>query len=286
MRKEKPRNPQFVPTQQRAYGGTIQTVGRLYRCTALVHDDAAPEHRGAGGNVQLAMQQLMDETQQAMVNSASAQTGFPLAEVNLVHAQEISRNASQSMWSDLLYLRDENPPMALRDYWAADIAMLVRKTPDGGLCGLAYIPGYDAPQPAGFSPLAVGVAVHDCTFSPANFQHEFAHLLGANHNPANTLNTTELICSAFGHWANPQNAKKSGKRTIMSYKVNNPPLLCRGDCTQVFNYSNSEVDYMGDWTFQTGVVDTRENARVIAEVAPFARDWKLSAGRIFADGFE
>jgi hypothetical protein len=245
----------------------------------------------ANGNAQQAMQLLVDETQQAMINCASAQTGFPLTDVVLVHAQEIARNETGTLLSDLLYLRNESEPKALRNYWGADIVMLVRESPSQGICGLAYTPGYQAPLPAGFAELAVGVAVRNCTFAKYNFQHEFAHILGANHNSENNPNPieTRLEPWALAHWDNPPNAKKDGHRTIVSYKVNIPPpnpIVCRGECIQVLNYANAEVDYVDDVTFHTGVAGERENARVIAEVAPFAWQWRSSLDRIFANGFD
>lgn len=252
----------------------------------LILYTAAVRQAVGSTNVQQAMQLLIDETQQAMVNSASAQTPSPLANVSLMRAQEISRGESGSLLEDLLYVRNNPESQGLRNYWGADIVMLVRESESQGQCGLAYVPGYGAPLPAGFAELAVGVAVRDCSFSPFNYQHEFGHLLGANHNPQSTANNTPLQPWAFAHWSNPPVVKKDGSRTIVSYKVNSPPLVCRGDCTQVLHYSNAQVNYIGDVVFTTGIAGQRENARVIAEVAPFAAQWRTSLSRIFANGFD
>ncbi len=252
----------------------------------LILYTAAVRQAVGSANVQQAMQMLVDETQQAMINSASTQTPSPLANVSLVHAQEIARNETGTLSNDLAYVQLSSEAKALRNFWAADIVILVRESESQSQCGLAYVPGYGAPQPASFAELAVGVAVRDCSFSPFNFQHEFGHLLGANHDPQISANTTPLQPWAFAHWKNPPNMKKDGNRTIVAYKVNSPPLVCRGDCTQVLHYSNAEVDYIGDVVFTTGIADQRENGRVVAEVAPFAVQWRVSLGRIFASGFE
>jgi hypothetical protein len=167
--------------------------------------------------------------------------------------------------------------------------MLVRESQSQGLCGVAYTPGFGgAPLPSEFADYAVGVAVRQCSYAPFNFQHELGHILGANHNPENNLNPieTRLEPWALAHWANPANIKKDGHRTIVSYAVNAPPVVCRGACIQVLNYSNAEVDYVDDVVFQTGIANQRENARVIAEVAPIAGQWRSNVDRIFANGFE
>ena len=258
--------------------------------TALVRQDIQAQ----GGNVQLEMQHLIDETQQAMVNSASARTGFPLTDVFMVHTQEVARGESGTLNSDLLYLRESTEPQSLRSVWKADIIMLVRKTKSQNKCGLAYTPGFGgAPGPADFAPLAVGVAVRVtkevCTYAPYNFQHEFGHILGGNHNEENNDNTTPLEPWALAHWSNPMASPKSGHRTILSYVVpeGGPgEPYCHGECIQVLHYANADITYLDpidNTSFVTGVMNLKENARVIAEVAPYAWLW---SDRIFANGFE
>ncbi len=243
------------------------------------------------GNVRLAMQHIMDETQQAMDNSGSAQTGGSLATVHLVRAQEVGHPESGTLQSDLFYLQGlagSTEPIDLRNYWAADIVMLVRESPSQNKCGLAYTPGYGgAPGPEDFEDYAVGVTVRVCDFSGYPFQHEFGHIFGANHNPENNANTTRLEYWALAHWANPPN-KGDGHRTLVAYAVNDPThgLVCRGDCDQILNYANAEVYYDDGVVFQTGLANEHENARVIAEVAPHTVLYKSSLGRIFADGFD
>jgi hypothetical protein len=169
------------------------------------------------GNVQLTMQHIIDDTQQAMINSASVQTGFPLTDVNLVHAQEVPRGETGTMDQDLNYLRGlagTSLPLDLRNYWAADIVMLVRESKSQNSCGAAYTPGFGgAPQPAGFADFALGVTVRDCDLGDYPFQHEFGHILGGNHNPESNNNGTPLVPWAQAHWENPVGSMKGGHRS-------------------------------------------------------------------------
>jgi len=259
--------------------------------TALVRQDIQAQ----GGNVQLEMQHLIDETQQAMVNSASPRTGFPLTDVFMVHTQEVARGESSTLGQDLVDLTTDPEPQSLRSAWKADIIMLVRKTKSQNQCGLAYTPGYGgAPGPADFAPLAVGVAVRVtkevCDYAPYNFQHEFGHILGGNHNVEDNDNTTPLQPWALAHWANPVASQKSGHRTILSYVVSEQEPgepYCHGECIHVLRYANADVTYIDpldpEQPFTTWILNQRENARVIAEVAPYAWLW---SDRIFAHGFE
>lgn len=243
-------------------------------------------------NVQMAMQHLADQTQQAMINSASSQTGFPLTGVHLVHAQEVPRGETETMGEDLLYLQGldgTSLPVNIRDYWGADIVMLVRESKSQGNCGKAYTPGFGgAPQPAGFAEFALGVSVRDCDLGDYSFQHEFGHILGGNHNPESNSNTTPLVPWAQAHWENPMASKKGGHRSLLSYKFDAQPPdpECEGECPTVLHYANDQVDIFVDGVlFHTGGVN-EENARVIALVSPYAWHWRSSVDRIFADGFE
>lgn len=250
-------------------------------------------------NVQAEMQQLINVTQQAMINSSSAQTGFPLTDVVLVHAQEVPRGETESMTDDLRYLQGldgTSLPVDLRDQWGADIVMLVRESEWNTNCGLAYTPGFGgAPQPADFEDYAVGVTVRDCSFDDFPFQHEFAHILGANHNYEDNNNdeSTMLEDWALAYWNNLRRAGKGpiGYRTLLSNKVTQPVFprfeICEGECTQILHYANAEVDVkLEDRFVPTGLTDVYENARTMALVAPFAWTRKPSADRIFANGFD
>ena len=231
----------------------------------------------AGGNANSVeyLEHFVDTTQQAMVNSTTP--GQPLiAQTKFLHAQKVSRADGTNFADDLLYLQTDPEPVGLRNYWGADVVILVTQTGTAGLCGLSREPGTGgapAPGPA-FAPLAVAVLLKSCSVSVYPFTHEFGHIFGANHNPENNGNTTPLEPWAFGHW----NTADGGNRTVMTYAISACP-----SCTLLLNYSNAQV-YVD--TIRTGLPNTRENARVIAETAPATAQYRASLGRIFADNFE
>ncbi|HET6546727.1 MAG TPA: hypothetical protein VFG55_08290 [Rhodanobacteraceae bacterium] len=184
---------------------------------------------------------------------------------------------------DLSYLQHDPEPVGLRNYWAADVVMLVRETSlYPTICGQANEPGYVTTPPPGpdFAPLALGVTIRNCSFAPYGFEHEFGHVLGANHNPESDNNPSPLEPWAYAHWAN--HGPEDSARTIVAYQFD----ACHFQCPQVLNYSNAAVTLTKPWMFHTGILDQRENARIIAETAHTTAQYRASLGRIFADGFE
>jgi hypothetical protein len=166
--------------------------------------------------------------------------------------------------------------------------------------GVAAVPGStppggtSMPPPGpGFAPLAISVvqrntAVSDDTGTypqePYVFPHEFAHLIGANHDaPDATNNTTPLTPYAYGWFAAHL---EGGARTIMAYYPQNG---CTAPCTRILNYSNPAVfgpaDLGLDW-FRTGTAATADNALIIADYASYTAQYRPSLGRIFYDGFD
>jgi hypothetical protein len=123
--------------------------------------------------------------------------------------------------------------------------------------------------------MALGVVRKTCSVSAYSFQHEFGHILGANHNTESNGNVTPIEPYAFGHWHADVEA---GYRTIMSMISSG----CKPSCFQVQNYSNPLVTT--DDGFVTGSA-SHNNALVIAELAPITAQYRPSLGRIFADGF-
>ncbi len=235
-------------------------------------------------NVQQYMQDTVDATQLAMDRSTTP--GQPvIAELNLVHAQEISRAEAGYFYSDdMTYLINDPFPIALRNAWAADIVMYIRETsPQPNLCGLASSPQYLGSPPPGpaFAPFAMGVTKRECSFSGYPFQHEFGHIFGANHEPQVNTNTTPLQPWAFAHWANANNPEDSA-RTLVSTKHQD----CHFECPQVLNYSNAAITLTKPWTFHTGLANQRENARIIGQYAPATAQYRVGLDIIFANGFE
>lgn len=174
-----------------------QVVDVLILCTSAVRQAL----QSTGINVQQYMQDTLDTTQLAMDRSTTP--GEPvIAELHLARAQEVARVDTGSNTADLEYLSNDPIPMELRNYWLADLVVLVRETsPDPNLCGLANVPGDTGGPPPGpaFAPYAVAVTKRICSFSGYPFQHEFGHLFGANHNPEVNGNTTPLEPWVFAH---------------------------------------------------------------------------------------
>jgi hypothetical protein len=115
---------------------------------------------------------------------------------------------------------------------------------------------------------------------PYVFLHEFAHIVGANHNHENEPNTTPLEPGAFGYWR--INAKKGSARTIMS----NTTMQCNnaGDCTRLMYYSNPNV--IVDGWFHTGQTGYADNAHLLSDYWTITAQYRQSLGRIFYDGFD
>jgi hypothetical protein len=243
---------------------------------------------GIGNTVKFA-HDAVDATQMAM-DSSTSPPGVPtvpsIAQVKFLAAKKMSRPDSGDVAGDLQWVDNDPEPIALRNYWSADVVMYL--TESSARLGVSNEPSYGGLPPPGpnFAPLAAGAVVRSRAVfdvsgqypqNPFTFLHEFGHVLGANHDRANANNNTPVEPWAFGHWANNSDG---GLRTIMSYIVS---PQCSGSCSRLAYYSNSNV--VVDW-FRTGVANDQENYRVITDVAPVTAQYCASLGRIFADGFE
>ncbi len=149
------------------------------------------------------MHDAVDTTQQAMVNSTATDIGQPLiAQLNFVAAKKVLYQEIGNFGADLDYLANDPEPTGLRNYWAADVVVLVT---EGGIlnaCGQARRPndgGLPPPGP-GYAPFAHAVVKRTCTISQVVFPHEFAHTLGADHNAESEHNATPLRPWAYAHW--------------------------------------------------------------------------------------
>ncbi|MCQ4167714.1 M12 family metallo-peptidase [Tahibacter harae] len=229
---------------------------------------------GGAAGTRLFAQSAVDQVQLAFDNS-NVGTGIALTK-----AKWVARSDSSNLSLLLDYLAADPTPTALRDFWAADVVILVTEVGASPItCGIANTPGMGGAPPPGtsFAPNALGVVARSCAIADFSFSHELAHLIGANHNPESNSNATPLRAWALGHW---QTNIEGGARTIMSYPLS--PSLCTSPCSRILNFSNADI--WVDW-FRTGRPDQRENARVLNEFAPVTAQYRLSLGRIFADDF-
>jgi hypothetical protein len=249
----------------------------------------ALEHGGSGRRgIYLFAQQCVDNLQHAIDDSLAS------ASVRLAGVSEISRTFYGSVVQDWNFLVVDPGVARLRDLWAADVVVYL--TYNGGVAyGTSIVPYSTAPgetqwpapglafAPYAFAVVQYNTALNDSTNGqpqePYVFLHEFAHVIGTNHNYEDTNNLTPLAPWAYGRWA--INAQKGSARTIMS----NPQQNCldHGLCTRIRYYSNPDVTV--DW-FHTGLAVTANNARIIREYWNEAATYRTSVGRIFYDGFD
>lgn len=270
-------------------GAADQAIDILVLYNAQVRQQLDPG--GGRVNTMALMRYAVDQTQLAMDVSTTA--GQPvIAQVNFLTAREISIPGISYPPDDLNYLDGDPETLALRDYWRADVIVYVTINSPGNVIGIARMPlsnGMPEPGPD-FANHALAVVVHNFAVNDGDFvfAHEFAHTLGANHNPEQGAgNPTPVRPWAFGHWELDKDRPNYGNRTIMSYEYDPPPAgppggLCTLLCPRILHYSNPGV-YAG-W-FQTGT-PWRDNARLIDEIAPTTALYRTSLGRIYADGFE
>lgn len=263
----------------------VQVPDEKIDVLVLYNEDVRQDLDPTGGlaNTVQFMRTAVDVTQMAMDHSVP-KGDPPLAELNFVAAKKVSRPDSGDLNADLLWAWTNSEPLALRDYWAADIVMYVTRT-GGPYLGVANVPGNGLPVPGPcFAPFAQGVVTQQLAISPNHyvFSHEFGHIFGANHNTEDNSNQTPLHNWAYAHWAIDPEVNR-GKRTLLAYdrcNIEGTPV----PCTRILQYANSAV--YDDW-FHTGTA-LHDNARVIKEFAPspYTAAYRTSLGRIFADGFD
>ncbi len=226
---------------------------------------------GAGGVAQI------EATAQAAVDVAN--TAFADSNMtprfSLVHTELIDYQATGFIINDRNFLMFDPGTAALRNQQQADMVSMFIES--GDRCGVAFSMGAGddpAAVAAAFGPFAFQVTVRDCAVGSFTYAHEQGHLLGFQHNPGNgPLPENALFAHAFAHQAT------GVARTVMSTESE-----C---CDRVGQFSNPDVDFLPPAAVghPTGIVDSRDNARVGDFVAPFAANWR-SRSAIFADGFE
>jgi len=261
---------------------------------------SALDSPGANVKTKLLAQDGVDQIQQALATSVPLGQP-PLATVNLVAAIEVTRTLNGNLGNDLVYLQGNSEPVGLRNFWAADVVMYLTDSGGTGVNGLSNQPNDGFPAPgASFAQFALSGIQFNCALATITagatcydyyvFAHEFGHLFGANHNQLNSPYPYypnppypppgPVEPWAFGHWANERDGEGiGGHRTLMSYLVGG----CHTPCPRILYYSNSAVQV---GTFYTGVPNTQENARVIAEFAPVTALYRTGVTRIFYGGFE
>lgn len=151
-----------------------------------------------------------------------------------------------------------------------------------GVCGVAYIQRpdcggnavgcSDGPQFADWTYLleTVQCAIMD------TFTHELGHVLGAEHDPANTSATpgTASFPYSFGYGYPPV---VDGFETVMSQQFS------ASFPTRLLQFSNPNVYYQGR---TTGNAASADNAHTLRNLAPFTAAFRSRPNLIFANGFD
>jgi hypothetical protein len=275
----------------------------IYNEATRAHFDP---HGGKAATVAFA-QSCVDATQQAMDNSTTNwQPGqTPIATVHLAAAEEVAGPSPpvQTIYDYQRYAINDPGPVGLRNLYAADVVVYLVEN-GINMYGTSDTPGSTPPGPGApsipppgpdYAPYAIAIVQRNTAISddtgaspkePFVFPHEFAHLIGANHDIADaTNNTTPLTPYAYGYYATHAGEDGGGGRTIMSYY---PSSGCASPCTRIQHYSNPNildpVNSSDDW-FHTGS-STANNALLIANYASYTAQYRPSLGRIFYDGFD
>lgn len=279
--------------EQAAQGPVIRSNDNVIDILILYQEPVRQALDGTTGgrrvNTYLLARSCVDNLQQAINQSLAG------AKVHLAGVSRVTRTSFGSVTADLQYLRTDPQPLALRNFWAADVVVYL--TVNGNnLYGTSSIPGSTSggssipPPGSSYAPLAEAVVQYNTAVAdtatpsgqpkePYVFLHEFAHVIGANHNHEDSTNTTPLEVSAYGYWR--VNSAKGSDRTILSNPT--PQCIQGGACTRIEYYSNPAVTF--DW-FRTGQVDYANNAMLINDEWSYATQYRASLGRIFFDGFD
>lgn len=212
---------------------------------------------GAGGRsrIESVIQSAVNITNTAYANSQVR------ARLHLIHTEEAPIADSGNASSDLTNVRTSTSVAALRNQYGADlVALIVNRT---SACGVGYLQRVPGP---GFERLAYQVTARGCAVGNLTFAHEFGHNQGCEHDPANGNDPSRASFPyAFGHF------HSGSYRTVMSYSNQ-----CTGGCRRAPFISNSNVSNNG---LATGILDQRENYRVINNTSGIVADFRASAGQ-------
>jgi hypothetical protein len=204
---------------------------------------------------------------EALITLGEAETNLAydnsqiLADLNVVHTQEVAYVESGAFWMDLVRLglptdgfMDEAHP--LRDSHSADLVKLIVE--EGDACGLAFLMPGNTPL---FASFGFSVTLRQCVSPGYTFAHELGHNMGSNHAPQDPtfLGAYEY---SFGY-KDPSNLF----RTVMAYD-------CPGGCLRIPHFSNPAVNYLGNPTGTAG----QNNALSINNTRTTVANFRSSSG--------
>lgn len=187
--------------------------------------------------------------------------------------------------TDLTNLRENTAIKNLKDQVGADtvVAIIGSDFNQFAACGAAYVQTYPGcsttPQSncgvgVNFKNFSYSISTQFCAIWDDTFTHEIGHNMGANHVQDELPSSwvTSIVNNgypdAFGH-------RVSGFKSIMS--ISSPTTARR------LYFSNPNVQVGGT---DTGVINSRNNARVIDQLTPTMSNFGTQSDLIFEDGFE
>ncbi len=204
-----------------------------------------PAARTAVSDIAATIQLAVAEANQSYQNSGVNIKLNLVDKFEVAYSETAANGAKKSfdtILADFVGMADVNNR---RNSSGADMsAMIINQT---DYCGLA-----DAIKATAAT--AFAIVHYDCATGYYSFAHEFGHLQGARHDPANDSSTTPY---AYGHGLQ-HTSPTPAWRTIMAYN-------CAGSgCNRLQYWSNPNVNYNG---IAMGTAATNDNARVLNETA-------------------
>ncbi|NKI34713.1 hypothetical protein HFP89_05995 [Wenzhouxiangella sp. XN79A] len=260
----------------------------LIMCTAQAEIDA-----GGAAGLDALIQQSIDNTDQALINSGFSNLSVKEAHRELLVGFVPSGSTGQNAISDRDLLRQNAQIIAARNASFADVTMvLLRDFFDGqgtaqlGACGIAYL---QSPTCGGVGDVAqcgVGVDFENYALSWVSvqcaalagrnsFPHELGHLMGAEHQPG-PVSQDPMDASFVWSYAH---LRTTGTQFGTLMWVPNPTEL-----PQPLNFSNPHV-FIGSQP--SGIANQRDNVRTFEILTPVMELFRVPPPELlFADSFE
>jgi len=276
-------------------GATVRGVGTVELDMLIMYTAQAEIDAGGPAGLDALIQQSIDNTNQAFINS-----GFADLSVREVHRELLTGFAPSGITfddakADLDLLRVNSQILAARDAHHADVTSVLLRDffNDLGVrelhaCGIANLQSPTCGRPgelpecgvgADFEDFAINWVSTECATLPGrnSFPHELGHLMGAEHQPGGPPLSQDPADASFVWSFAHFSLSGSPFGTLMW--VPNPQEL-----PQPLNFSNPDV-LIGGQT--SGIQNQRDNIRTFELLTPIMEQFRIPPPElIFEDGFE
>ena len=266
------------------FGAPARSMGSVELELLIMYTAQAEIDAGGPAGLDALIQQSIDDTNQAFINS-----GIPDLSVKEVHRELLTGFApSGNIVADRDQLRLDPQILFARDASHADVTMVLIRNlgPQLGFCGAAYIQSPFCGGVGDVSQCGVGTNFEDYAISMVSvecavlagrntFAHELGHLMGGEHQPgaATQAPSDASFVWSFAHSSNVA----SGFGTILW--TPNP-----SERLQALNFSNPDIPI---GTQPSGIANQRDNVRTFEALTPVMEQYRSPPPElIFADGFE